>query len=85
MDRTKTTTQKNDPECVFFCPGGSLEVAMPGDILQNKVDPLEAVYPKIANMSSGIIKYSIIILLALFWVNWSCIIECPIGCSIPRY
>jgi hypothetical protein len=54
----------NDPECVFFCPGGSPEVATPGDILQNKVDPLKAVHPKSANMSSGIIKYSIIIFIS---------------------
>jgi hypothetical protein len=33
MAQTKTTARKNDPECVFFCPGGSLEVARPGDVL----------------------------------------------------
>jgi hypothetical protein len=46
----KTSARKNDPECVFFCPGGSLEVAGPGDILQIKVDPLEAVHDTLTNI-----------------------------------
>jgi hypothetical protein len=34
--RTNTTAGTHDPECVFSCPRGSLDVASPGDIPQIK-------------------------------------------------